>query len=82
MICGGNEGAMVDTGVDIPGDGRMYICTRWCAPRIADLIGERASEPRCQAMKANGQPCTAKALPGRDLCVAHVRVQSKEEVAA
>jgi hypothetical protein len=79
MICGGNEGQMVDTGVDIPGDGRMYICVRWCAPRIAGLLDERAPEERCTATKANGRPCTAKALPGYAVCVAHLRVQQREE---
>lgn len=28
----------------------------------------------CTAIKKNGEPCTAAALPGRDTCVAHSRV--------
>ena len=80
MICGGNEGQMVDTGVDIPGDGRMYLCVRYCAPFIASLLGEREEpEPLCTATKTNGDPCTAKALPGREVCVAHLRVQQQKE---
>jgi hypothetical protein len=81
MICGGAEGEMVDTGVDIPGDGRMYICVRWCAPRIGALTTGHYSPPesRCSETKANGQPCTAKALPGREVCVAHLRVQQMKE---
>jgi len=74
---------MIDTGVDIPGDGRMYLCVRYCAPRIAALLGEREEpERQCSATKANGSPCTAKALPGREICVAHLRVQMKEEADA
>jgi hypothetical protein len=34
MVCGGIEGPVLDTGVDIPGDGRMYLCVRTCL-RIA-----------------------------------------------
>jgi hypothetical protein len=79
MICGGNEGQMVDTGVDIPGDGRMYLCVRYCAPHIADLLQQREPEQRCAAMKANGQPCTAKALSGHEVCVAHLKVQRERE---
>src|SRR5262245_52876331 len=80
MVCGGNEGEMIDTGVDIPGDGRMYLCVRYCAPYIASLLGEREEpKPKCQATKSNGERCTADALPGRELCVAHLRVQMKEE---
>jgi hypothetical protein len=70
---------MVDTGVDIPGDGRMYICVRHCAPRISDLLAEREPERKCSATKSNGQPCSAKALPGYEVCVAHLRVQRQKE---
>ena len=79
MICGGNEGEMIDTGVDIPADGRMYLCIRYCAPRIAALVERREPELICSATKANGQPCSAKALPGYEVCVAHLRVQHNKE---
>lgn len=39
FICGGNEGPMVDTRVDIAGDGRFYICTRLCLPMIGRCAG-------------------------------------------
>lgn len=39
FICGGAEGAMVDTMVDIVGDGRFYICERICLPLIAAAAG-------------------------------------------
>jgi hypothetical protein len=79
MICGGNEGQMVDTGVDIPGDGRMYLCTRLCVPLIVALVGQAEPERICTATKVNGQPCSAKALPGRDLCPSHLTVQREKE---
>ena len=34
MVCGTHEGPFLDTGVDIVGDGRMYLCVRTCL-RIA-----------------------------------------------
>jgi hypothetical protein len=81
MICGSNEGEMVDTGVDIPGDGRMYLCVRWCAPRIAGLIGESelpSDIKRCAATRVDGKPCMAWALAGQEFCVAHRKQQRKE----
>ena len=38
-ICGRAEGTMIDTMVDVPGDGRTYICTMTCLPLIANLAG-------------------------------------------
>jgi hypothetical protein len=78
MICGGNEGEMIDTGVVIPGDGRMYICVRFCAPIIAEELGVLEARRKCSATKANGQPCAADALPGHEVCVAHHKFQKEE----
>lgn len=39
FICGGIEGRMVDTMVDVVGDGRFYICERICLPLIARAAG-------------------------------------------
>lgn len=39
FICGGGEGAMLDTMVDIVGDGRFYICERICLPQVAAAAG-------------------------------------------
>ena len=78
MCCGTNEGEMIDTGVDSP-DGVAYICVRYCAPRIAALVGGQGPERQCTAIKQNGNRCTAKALPERELCVAHVRVEQRKE---
>lgn len=71
MICGGAEGEMIDTHVDFGGY-RHYICVRLCAPLIAKALGE--TEPvLCTHTKKNGEPCTARRLPGRDVCVAHAK---------
>jgi hypothetical protein len=80
-VCSATQGEMIDIGVESFGH-RIYLCVQWCAPRLAALLDEAEPERRCSATKANGQPCTAKALPGRDLCVAHTRVQQKEEADA
>jgi hypothetical protein len=79
FICGGSEGQMIDTGIAIPGEGRMYICARICAQTIAEAIGGVKSKPKCSATKANGQPCSAEALPGHEVCVAHLKVQREKE---
>ncbi len=34
------------------------------------------ANPGCTATKKNGQPCTAQALPGRDVCLAHSRMRA------
>lgn len=80
FMCGRSYGEMIDTNVVIPGDGRFYICLWVCAPKIAALLGEiDQPKPKCSAVKANGEPCTADALPGRQVCVAHLRVQQQKE---
>jgi hypothetical protein len=38
-VCGRVEGKMVDTGVDVPGDGRTYICVDLCLPLMANRAG-------------------------------------------
>lgn len=73
MICGGHEGEMIDTKVDF-GQYRYYICMRMCVPLILEAAGQIATHivaESCTATKKNGDPCTAYALPGRDVCVAH-----------
>jgi|SRR5262245_9236944 len=83
MICGRHLGEMIDTGIVIPGDGRMYLCVEHCVPIMAALIGQRETpKQKCSATKANGEPCSADALPGRDLCVSHLKVQQQKEEAA
>jgi hypothetical protein len=91
MVCGGNYGPMIDTRVDIPGDGRMYICTHVCLPMIirrvheqipeliAGIIGPVDVSRRCVATKVDGTACTARALPNRRYCVAHSKLETKEE---
>jgi len=82
MVCGRHLGEMIDTGIAIPGDGRMYLCIEYCAPQIAALVGAiDTPKPKCSATKANGEPCSADALPGHELCVAHTRVQQQKEEA-
>lgn len=78
MICGGSEGPMIDTCVDIPGDGRMYICVRLCAPLIASLVGGHQPKAKCEQTKVDGSRCTADALPGRTVCVAHSKTAKRE----
>lgn len=72
---------MIDTRVDIPGDGRMYICVRLCAPMIANLLGLAPEVRKCTRIKLNGEPCAGDALPGRDVCVAHAKQERKANVA-
>jgi hypothetical protein len=79
MICGGNYGPMIDTRVDIPGDGRMYICTHVCLPMIIALVTEVPTKRRCTAIKTDGTACTAFALANRRYCVAHSKLEQKEE---
>jgi hypothetical protein len=78
MICGGNVGPMIDTAVDIPGDGRMYICTRLCLALMIEQVEGIAIRRVCSATRADGSPCTAFALTNRAYCVAHSK-QEKEE---
>ena len=88
MVCGGNQGPMLDTGVDIPGDGRMYLCVRTCLRIAADKAGLGVAKSmiydleqrgalvgRCTATKKNGERCTGRALPHHSTCVAHTRVK-------
>jgi len=84
MACARTEGKMFDLGVAIPGEGRMYLCATYCAPQIAAQMGAiETPKPKCSAIKANGDPCSADALPGYEICVAHLRVrQQKEETSA
>ena len=82
MVCGGNQGPMLDTGVDIPGDGRMYLCVRTCL-RIAfaqvgllhDLANPPVNGDQCTATKKDGSRCSGRALPHHTTCVAHTRVK-------
>jgi hypothetical protein len=77
MICGGNYGAMIDTCVDIPGDGRMYICTHVCLPLIIGLVEEVEISRNCAATTQNGSPCKGKALENRRYCVAHSKLNEE-----
>jgi len=79
MICGGSYGAMIDTRVDIPGDGRMYICTHVCFPMMIGLVEGIEVVRRCSAEKADGTACTAIALQGKPYCVAHSKTHKEEE---
>jgi hypothetical protein len=79
FICGGNYGPMIDTRVDIPGDGRMYICTHVCFPEMIRLVQEVPVKRRCAAVKADGTACSAFALANRRYCVAHSKLEHKEE---
>jgi hypothetical protein len=133
-VCGRSQGAMVDTGVDVPGDGRTYLCVELCLTLAANQAGflspgqgeglrDRLREASrsilnleaelrwerenklmtvsdalkmqsvgagatmgigviatptvgvCSATKVDGTPCTATALPGRDVCVAHSKTK-------
>jgi hypothetical protein len=82
MICGGSYGSMIDTCVDIPGDGRMYICTHVCLPIIFGLVNEVPVSRRCAATKADGSACEGFALPNRRYCVAHAKKEAEEETLA
>lgn len=42
--CGTNEGPVIDTMIDIVGDGRIYICTRTCLPQWARIAGYLSPE--------------------------------------
>lgn len=66
MICGGNQGKMIDTCVDIPGDGRMYLCLKTCVPLIAkacrwltpeqgDALLERLGEATTEMTEAKAE---------------------------
>jgi hypothetical protein len=79
MICGGSYGPMIDTRVDIPGDGRMYICTHVCFPEMIRLVQEVPASRRCTATKVDGTPCTAPAVAGHRYCVAHTKLEIREE---
>jgi hypothetical protein len=79
MICGGSYGAMIDTRVDIPGDGRMYICTHVCLPMIFALVEGVEISQNCAAMKLDGTACQGKALANRRYCVAHSKLEKEEE---
>jgi hypothetical protein len=79
MVCGNNYGAMVDTGVDIPGDGRMYLCTRMCVPLILELVEHVRVQRMCIATTAAGEPCQGVALEGKDYCVAHHALNKVKE---
>ena len=78
MICGGSYGEMIDTRVDIPGDGRMYICTHVCFPQMLRLVEEIEVSRNCAATKADGTPCQGKALQNRPYCVAHSKLEKEE----
>lgn len=77
MICGGSYGAMIDTRVDIPGDGRMYICTHVCLPLIIGLVEGVEVSRNCAAAKADGTPCKGKALGNTRFCVAHSKLNEE-----
>jgi len=79
MICGGSYGAMIDTRVDIPGDGRMYICTHVCLPMIIGLVEGVEVAQRCAAVTIKGTPCQGKALENRRYCVAHAKLEREAE---
>jgi len=64
-ICGGSQGAMVDTGVDVPGDGRTYICLKVCVPLIARACRWLTPEQGDQLLERLGQ-ATAEANELRD----------------
>ena len=79
-MCTRNVGEMVDLGVMIPGVGRLYVCVRYCIPKIVGLTaGQLVESRRCSATKRDGSPCSAEALPGHELCVSHIKQQQKEE---
>jgi hypothetical protein len=85
FICGGNEGPFVDTGVDIWGEGRFYICTRMCGPLIAAVLpnpADHSPRQQCSAIKADGSPCQALAIPGQELCISHKRKETKDALVA
>lgn len=79
FICRRSYGAMIDTFVETS-EGRMYICTWVCAPKIAALVGlVEQPKPKCSAVKTNGEPCTADALSGYEVCVAHLKAKRDKE---
>jgi hypothetical protein len=79
MVCGGSYGPMIDTRVDIPGDGRMYICTHVCFPLMVGLVEGVEVVRRCRATKADGTACEGVALQGKNYCVAHSKLNKEEE---
>lgn len=44
FFCAGVEGPLIDTMVDLVGDGRIYVCVRTCLPLYARLAGWAAPE--------------------------------------
>jgi hypothetical protein len=51
-VCGRSGGPMVDTGVDVVGDGRTYICVEMCLPLMAGKAGYLTPAQADRAAKA------------------------------
>jgi hypothetical protein len=43
-ICSRHRGAMIDTMIDDPGAGRLYVCVEVCLPFFANLAGYLAPD--------------------------------------
>lgn len=46
FFCRSHEGPVVDTQAEVPGEGRVYICTRICLPLFAGTAGYATPETR------------------------------------
>lgn len=59
FVCGGIEGRMIDTRVDIVGDGRIYFCERTCMPMFGRLLGYatpvQVAELEAEAMQRDAE---------------------------